>query len=103
MCYAELCDLGCKRVGLKSFVISIDYWDYMSSSSKFECFGACFCTCALIIWSVLLQLVSEQNGILNTSYEYLKIEVLFVKSVKNLKFISISMPVITSLSPNKDS
>jgi hypothetical protein len=22
---------------------------------KFERFGACFCTCALIIWSVLLQ------------------------------------------------
>jgi hypothetical protein len=24
---------------------------------KFEHFGACFCTCALIIWSVLLQCV----------------------------------------------
>jgi hypothetical protein len=42
---------------------------------KFERFGACFCTCALIIWSVLLQLVSEQNSILNTSYEYLKTKV----------------------------
>jgi hypothetical protein len=26
---------------------------------KFECFGACFCTCALIIWSVLLQSSSK--------------------------------------------
>jgi hypothetical protein len=39
---------------------------------KFERFGACFCTCALIIWTVLLQLASEQNSTLNTSYEYLK-------------------------------
>jgi hypothetical protein len=28
---------------------------------KFECFGACFCTCALIIWSVLLQLASSMS------------------------------------------
>jgi hypothetical protein len=42
---------------------------------KFERFGACFCTCALIIWSVLLQLVSEHNSTLNTSDEYLKIKV----------------------------
>jgi hypothetical protein len=36
-------------------VVSIDYRDYMGSSLKFERFGACFRTCALIIWSVLLQ------------------------------------------------
>jgi hypothetical protein len=34
MLYVEWCDLGCKQVGLKSFVVSIDYRDYMSSSSK---------------------------------------------------------------------
>jgi hypothetical protein len=34
MLYVEWCDLGCKQVGLKSFVILIDYRDYMGSSSK---------------------------------------------------------------------
>jgi hypothetical protein len=34
MCYVELCDLGCNRVGLKSLVILIDYWDYMGLSLK---------------------------------------------------------------------
>jgi hypothetical protein len=28
---------------------------------KFERFGACFCTCALIIWSVLLQGISDET------------------------------------------
>jgi hypothetical protein len=53
--YVEWCDLGCNRVGLKSFVVSIDYQDYMGSSSKIWALDACFCTCALIIWTVLLQ------------------------------------------------
>jgi hypothetical protein len=34
MVYVEWCDPGCKQVGLKSFVVSIDYRDYMGSSSK---------------------------------------------------------------------
>jgi hypothetical protein len=34
MLYVEWCDPGCKQVGLKSCVVSIDYWDYMGSSSK---------------------------------------------------------------------
>jgi hypothetical protein len=34
MLYVEWCDLGCKQVSLKSFVVSIDYRDYMGSSSK---------------------------------------------------------------------
>jgi hypothetical protein len=34
MLYVEWCDLGCKQVGLKSFMVSIDYRDYMGSSSK---------------------------------------------------------------------
>jgi hypothetical protein len=29
---------------------------------KFERFGACFCTCALIIWSVLLQVCSRTGS-----------------------------------------
>jgi hypothetical protein len=32
--YVEWCDLGCKQVGLKSFVVSINYRDYMGLSSK---------------------------------------------------------------------
>jgi hypothetical protein len=48
MCYVEWCDLGCKRVGLKSFVVSIDYRDL-------SILDAYFYTCALIIWSVLLK------------------------------------------------
>jgi hypothetical protein len=34
MLYVEWCDPGCKQVGLKSCVVSIDYRDYMGSSSK---------------------------------------------------------------------
>jgi hypothetical protein len=35
------------------FATSINIW---AQVRKFERFGACFCTCALIIWSVLLHL-----------------------------------------------
>jgi hypothetical protein len=34
MLYVEWRDPGCKQSGLKSFVVSIDYRDYMGSSSK---------------------------------------------------------------------
>jgi hypothetical protein len=34
---------------------------------KFERFGACFCTCALIIWSVLLHRPKPNHGPLRTS------------------------------------
>jgi hypothetical protein len=40
--YVEWCDLGCKRVGLKFFVVSIDYRDYMGSSSKIWAFRRLF-------------------------------------------------------------
>jgi hypothetical protein len=40
--YVEWYDLGCKRVGLKSFVVSIDYRDYMGSSSKIWAFQHLF-------------------------------------------------------------
>jgi hypothetical protein len=42
MCYVEWYDLGCNRVGLKFFVISIDYRDYMGSSSKIYTFWRLF-------------------------------------------------------------
>ena len=50
-------DLGCMQVGLKSFVVSVDYrlW---AQVREFDRFGDCFCTCALINWSVLLQEVA---------------------------------------------
>ena len=53
-------DLGFLRVGLKSFVVSIDYRDYMGSSLETWLLGDRFCTWTLIIWSVLWQLASEQ-------------------------------------------
>jgi hypothetical protein len=40
-----------------------------------------FCTCALIIWMVPLQLASEQDSTLNLSNVYLKQRFCFIKSV----------------------
>jgi hypothetical protein len=40
--YVDWCDLGFNRVGLKSVVISIDYRDYMGSSSKIWAFWSLF-------------------------------------------------------------
>ena len=45
---------------------------------EFDRFGDCFCTYVLMIWSVLLQLASEQDSTLNMSFVYLKTKV-FVK------------------------
>ena len=39
---------------------------------RFDRFGDCYCTCALINWMVLWQLVSMQGSTLNLSYVYLK-------------------------------
>ena len=39
---------------------------------EFDRFGDCFCTYVPMIWSVLLQLASEQDLTLNTSFVYLK-------------------------------
>jgi hypothetical protein len=47
--------LDCMLVGLKSFVVSSDYRVYMGSSMTFDHFGDCYCTCALIYWTVLSQ------------------------------------------------
>ena len=46
-------DLGCMQVGLKSFMVSVDYRVYMGSSARIWSFRRLFCTCALINWSVL--------------------------------------------------
>jgi hypothetical protein len=81
MCYVELYDLGCDRVGLKSLMISIDYWIIWAQVQKFERFDTCFCTCALIILMILLQLASEQNSTLNTSYGYLKTKAFVLQKV----------------------
>ena len=48
-------DLGLLQVGLKSFVISMDYRDYMGSSLETWLLVDCFYTWTLIIWSVLWQ------------------------------------------------
>ena len=62
----------------------------------FDRFGDCYCTCALINWTVLLQLALEQGSTLNLSHGYLKQRFYFIKScwqliakyrcVKNLNF-----------------
>jgi len=53
-------DLGLLQVGLKSFVILVDYWDYMGSSLGTWLLVDRFFTWTLIIWLVLWQLVLEQ-------------------------------------------
>ena len=45
----------------------------------FDCLGDCYCTCALINWTILLQLASEQDSTLNMPYVYLKQSFLFAK------------------------
>ena len=51
---------------------------------EFDRFGDCFCTCALINWSVLWQLASELDSTLNMSYGYLKTKAFVVKTVFQL-------------------
>ena len=51
---------------------------------EFDHFGDHFCTCALINWSVLLQLVSELDSTLNMSYGYLKTKAFVQKLFSNL-------------------
>jgi hypothetical protein len=102
--YVEWCHLGCKRVDLKSLVVSIDYRDYMGSSSKIWAFRRLFLyLCSYnLVGSVIAGTGAEFN-IKHIVRVFENKSVLFAKSVKNLKFIFISMPVVTSLSPNKDS
>jgi hypothetical protein len=65
--YVEWCDLGCKQVGLKSFVVSIDYRDYMGSSSKIWALRCLFLYLCSYNWSVLLHIWWEKhNGIQKT-------------------------------------
>ena len=42
----------------------MDYWVYMGSSMIVRPLAGCHCTCALINWSVLLQLASERDSTL---------------------------------------
>ena len=58
-------DLGLLQVGLKSFMISTNYRDYMLLVDRFY-------TRTLIIWSVLWQLASEQVQHYKCSVVYLK-------------------------------
>ena len=51
---------------------------------RFDRFGDCYCTCALINWTVLLQLAPKQGSTLNWSYGYLKQRFCFIKSVWQL-------------------
>jgi hypothetical protein len=43
-------------VGLKSLVILWTTGVIWAQVREFDHFGDCFCTCALIIWTVLLQM-----------------------------------------------
>jgi hypothetical protein len=65
-------DLGLLLVGLKSFVISWTTGIIWAQVRKFDRSGDCFCSCALIIWTVPWQLASEQDSTLNMSFVYLK-------------------------------
>jgi hypothetical protein len=56
-------DLGCSWFVLKSLVISWTTGVIWAQVWEFDRFGDCFWTCALIIWTVPLQLVSEQDSI----------------------------------------
>ena len=51
---------------------------------EFDHFSDHFCTCALINWTVLLQLVSELDSTLNMSYGYLKTKAFVAKMVFQL-------------------
>ena len=89
-------DLGCMRVGLKSFVVQRTTGFIWVQVWRFDHSGDCCCTCALINWLVLLQLALEQGSTLNLSHGYLKQRFYFIKScwqliakyrcVKNLNF-----------------
>ena len=59
---------------------------------EFDRFGDRFCTCALINWLVLLQLVSELDSTLNMSYGYLKTKAFVAKTVFQLMVIYIGVP-----------
>ena len=58
-------DLGCMlMVNRDPSWYSMDYQVYMGSSMTVRPLAGCYCTCALINWTVLLQLASEQDSTL---------------------------------------
>jgi hypothetical protein len=80
-------DLGSLWFGLKSLVISWTTEVIWAQVWEFDRFGDCFRTCALIIWTVPWQLISEQDSTVNTSFVYLNKS--FVKNLNsNLKSAS---------------
>ena len=102
LCMWHICwimyDLGCMlMVNRDPSWYSMDYRIYMDSSMTAWPLTGRHCTCALINWTVLLQLASEQGSTLNLSYGYLKQRFCFYKislttysyiyrCVKNLNF-----------------
>ena len=60
-------DLGCILMVNQD---PLDYWVYMGSSMTMRPLAGCHCTCALINWSVLLQLISEQDSTLIATYVF---------------------------------
>ena len=64
-------DLGCIWIVYRDpSWYSIDYRVYMGSSITVRPLAGCHCTCALINWSVLLQLISEQDSTLIATYVF---------------------------------
>ena len=59
---------------------------------RFDHSDDCFRTCALINWSVLLQLVSELDSTLSMSYGYLKTKAFGAKTIFQLMVIYICVP-----------
>jgi len=59
-------DLGLLQVGLKSFVISVDYRDYMGSSLETLLLVDRFYTWTLIIWSVLWHVDPSKKSVQGT-------------------------------------
>jgi len=66
-------DLGLLQVGLKSFVISVDYRDYMGSSLETWLLVDRFYAWTLIIWLVLWQIRQRDKSkipLLTSTYKY---------------------------------
>ena len=63
------------------WLVMLNYYDLGCMQVGVNYSGDCFHTCALINWSVLLQLASELDSTLNMSYVYLRQMVLFAKKI----------------------
>ena len=72
-------DLGCMLVESRSFVVLDGLSGLYGLKYEVQPLAGCYCTCALINWSILLQLVSEQDSILIATCVF-KSKVLFFKT-----------------------